>query len=167
MRKYTFKYFIFVVLAFFVTPVLAEHHPKQDIELIMPWSKEVPPTSTVTAAFVTIMNHTSADDELLSASSPIAKKTELHEHLHQDGMMKMRQVSAISIPANSETLLKPGGLHVMFFDLTQVPKVGDTFPMALTFKHAGKMSVNVKVEPATFQAPTSTETEKKHMHHHH
>ncbi|MBP2699888.1 copper chaperone PCu(A)C [Photobacterium lucens] len=167
MRKYTFKHFIFVTLALFVTPVLAEHHPKQNLELTQAWSKEVPLTSQVAAAFITIKNHTSTDDELLSVSSPIANKTELHEHLHQDGMMKMRQVSSIPITANSETLLKPGGFHIMFFDLKQVPELGEIFPMTLTFKNAGRITVNVKVEPATFQAPTSTETEKKHMHHHH
>ncbi len=65
--------------------------------------------------FFNVMNHGDEDDTLLSAESPIAGKTELHAHIHEDGMMKMREVENIDIPANSTRTLKPGSYHIMFF----------------------------------------------------
>ncbi|GHA32479.1 copper chaperone PCu(A)C [Photobacterium aphoticum] len=121
-----------------------------DLAIDHPWSKQVPPTSQVAAAFFAIDNQGKTDDVLLRATSPIAGKTELHAHIHEDGMMKMREVENIPVPANDKTLLKPGGLHVMFFDLEAVPTLGEMFPLTLYFKHAGKVNVEVKVEPATY-----------------
>lgn len=147
--------------------VSAHEYNAGSLTIDHPWSKQVPPSSSVAAAFFDIENHTNKNDELIAASSPIAKTTELHAHIHQDGMMKMREVPAITIPANGKESLKPGGFHIMFFELAEVPKLGETFPLTLTFKHAGKVEVNVKVEKATFTPNGNKQPAMNSEHAHH
>ncbi|UTM59279.1 copper chaperone PCu(A)C [Photobacterium sp. CCB-ST2H9] len=130
-----------------------------------PWSKEVPPMSSVAAAFFSIENHGDENDVLLRAESPIAEKVELHEHAHENGMMKMRQVADIQVPAHDTQLLQPGGYHVMMFNLKSVPKLGERFPLTLYFKHAGKVDVEVKVEKADYQMGSNQPMEHHNMDH--
>lgn len=142
---------IFVTTLLAVTTMAQAHDYKHgDIHIEHPWSKQVPPTSQVAAAFFSVMNHSNTADELISASSPIAAKTELHAHIHEDGMMKMREIETIKIPAHDTQNLQPGGYHIMFFDLEKVPALGETFPLTLNFKQAGTVNIEVKVEEATY-----------------
>lgn len=122
------------------------------IEIDHPWSKAVPPTSNVAAAFLSIINHSNIDDSLIAARSPIAEIVELHTLNNGNGMMQMRQVDTINIAAEHQQMLAPGGFHVMLFNLTEVPTVNSHFPLTLTFKHAGEITVNVAVKPATYSA---------------
>ncbi|MCQ1059169.1 copper chaperone PCu(A)C [Photobacterium sp. DNB23_23_1] len=143
----------------------AHEYKAGDLYIDHPWSKQVPPTSQVAAAFFNIMNHSNNGDELISASSPIAGKTELHAHMHEDGMMKMREVEKIDIPANDSQALKPGGYHIMFFNLKEVPQLGESFPLTLNFKHAGTVKVEVKVEEATYMPEDMKEEMMDHSKH--
>jgi len=61
--------------------------------------------------------------------------------------MRMRPVEAISVTPGSTTKLEPSGLHVMLLNLKAPLKVGDRFPLTLTFEKAGSVSVEVTVEP--------------------
>ena len=141
---------------------LANAHDYQigELQIDHPWSKQVPPTSSVAAAFFTVMNHGSENDALLRAESPLAGKTELHTHVHQDGMMKMREVELIDIPAKGTQYLKPGGYHVMFFDLKEIPALGDRFPLTLHFEKAGTIEIEVTVEEATYKPEGQMEMKK-------
>lgn len=144
----------------------AHDYQSGQLHIAHPWSKQVPPTSAVAAAFFDVMNHGVKNDTLLSAESPIASKTELHAHIHEDGMMKMREVDKIEIPAKETQSLKPGGFHVMMFNLKQVPALGDRFPLTLNFEKAGSIEVEVAVEKATFQpAGQKDKQEKTHAGH--
>ncbi|MGF1684086.1 copper chaperone PCu(A)C [Photobacterium minamisatsumaniensis] len=152
--------FAFSSLAF------AHEYKADTLHIDHPWSKQVPPTSSVIAGFFNVMNHGDQNDILLGASSPIAEKTELHAHMHEDGMMKMREVEQIEIPANDTQSLKPGGYHIMFFNINEVPKLGDKFPVTLNFKNAGKVNIDVKVEKATYM-PESGKSEQAMDHSNH
>jgi len=55
-------------------------------------------------------------------------------------------VSAIDVKPRGQMMLKPGGLHVMLIGLKQPLKVGESFPLTLTFEKAGKLDVTVTVE---------------------
>lgn len=138
----------------------AHDYKTGELHIDHPWSKHVPPSSAVAAAFFNVMNHGSENDALISAESPIAGKTELHAHIHEDGMMKMREVEKIDIPAKGTQSLKPGGYHVMFFDLKQVPALGERFPLTLHFEKAGSIEIEVAVEEATFKPANQMEMKK-------
>ena len=75
----------------------------------------MPPGRTVTAAFFEVHNSGESDCHLVSAQTDIAKRAELHTHLHENGVMKMREVPSVALPAGESLSFKPGGLHIMLF----------------------------------------------------
>ena len=100
------------------------------------------------AAYMTIHNMGPRSDRLLSGHSTLAKIVEFHETSIDDGVVRMRRVPHIMVPANSMTTLKPGGLHIMVMGLKKTLIAGSLFPMALDFEHAG--TIGVKLEVKTF-----------------
>ena len=92
-------------------------------------------------------------DSLLSAETPLAARTELHNHVHEDGVMKMREVEAIDVPTGGVATLKSGSYHIMLFELTRKPAIGERFPLTLYFRKAGEVSAEVLVAPLSTSAP--------------
>lgn len=127
----------------FVTAAAAQ---EATIQVDHPWARASAGKSG--AAYMTIRNTGTTEDLLVAAASPAAHKVQLHEEITENGVMKMRQVKSIAVKANGETSLKPGGLHVMLIGLTKPLVAGESFPLTLTFEHAGKIEVTVAVEKA-------------------
>jgi periplasmic copper chaperone A len=98
------------------------------------------------AVYVTISNHGSEADALLSASSDVATTAELHQTIEQDGKMVMRPLPKADVPAGGTLEMKPGGYHIMLLGLKQDLKAGETIDVALTFEKAGQMSVEARVK---------------------
>jgi copper(I)-binding protein len=116
-----------------------------DIALDQPWSRATPAGAQVGAGYVTIRNAGKTADKLVSVTSDVSAKSEIHEMAMADGVMKMRAVSAIEVPAGQSAELKPGGYHIMFVGLKQPLKEGDTVKGSLTFEKAGPVPVEFKV----------------------
>src|SRR6266478_6591852 len=96
--------------------------------------------------FVAVENTGSQSDRLLSVATPMAGVAELHEMRVDAGVMRMRDVAALEVRPGEKVQLKPGGYHVMLSELKQPLKVGDKFPLTLTFQNAGAVEVSVWVE---------------------
>ncbi|MES2772055.1 MAG: copper chaperone PCu(A)C [Pseudomonadota bacterium] len=93
----------------------------------------VPPGSSVTAGFMRIENSANTDCKLLKASSPSAMQVELHQHVQEQNVMRMRPVSEIAIKAKTETELSPGGYHLMLIGLKEPLNEAGTLPLSLHF----------------------------------
>jgi copper(I)-binding protein len=120
-----------------------------------PYVRLAPPNAAATAAFMVIRNTGDKDVKVVKADNPVSKATELHTHLNEGGVMKMRPVQAIEIRAKGEAVLRPGGLHVMMIDLKAPMKEGDSVPITLTFDDGSSKQVDAKVVRATaVPAPT-------------
>lgn len=117
-----------------------------DISLDHPWSRATPAGAPVGAGYVTLKNSGAAADKLVSATADVARKVEVHEMAMDNGVMKMRPVNGLEIPAGQSVELKPGGYHIMFMGLKQQLKAGDTVKGVLTFEKAGAVPVEFKVE---------------------
>jgi hypothetical protein len=99
------------------------------------------------AAYFLIENGTIVDDVLLGVSSDIATANEVHMSMVDgNGVMSMQMQAAVVIPAKEKVEFKPGGLHVMFVDLTRDLKIGDTFTLILRFEKAGEITMQVEVK---------------------
>lgn len=100
------------------------------------------------AAFIVIENHTGEDDRLISASSDIAKRVELHTHIEDaNGVMKMTHVQeGFPVKAGESITMQRGGRHVMFMGLTEAMAQGDMVTVTLTFEKAGDVVVEVPVD---------------------
>ena len=107
--------------------------------------RHLPPGQTVTGAFMVLKNGSGQDRTAVSASSDVAEAVELHTHLHEDGVMKMRQVEKIEVPAGSETLLQPGGFHLMLIGLKQPLDLGQLVDITLNFDDGSSVPVKAEV----------------------
>mgnify|MGYP001423313659 CR=1 FL=1 len=115
-----------------------------DLMIHEPYARATPPNAPASAVFVSLMNHSKTDRTLVSASTAASGKVELHDHIKEGDVMKMRQVESIHIPANTTVELKPGSLHIMMFDLKKEFKEGGEIEVELTFANGEKQ---------TFKAP--------------
>jgi len=117
-----------------------------DMVVSKPWARASAGMARAGAAFMFINNETGMDDTLIAAKADVSSKVELHTHLMEGGVMKMRQVEG-GIPVKSGTTqkLQPGSYHVMLMGLKAPLKEGSTFPVTLVFEHAGEQKIEVKV----------------------
>jgi len=90
----------------------------------------------------------SKEAKLISISSPVAGKVEIHSMVHEDGMMKMRPVEFIALPAEKLVDLRKAGNHVMLLNLKQSLKSGDTIPLVLTIEFPDKHKITVETKAA-------------------
>jgi copper(I)-binding protein len=125
------------------------------IEVNNAWARATPGNAENGAAYVTIQSPTA--DRLVSASSPIAKKAELHTMSMQGMVMNMRPLSQLDIPAGQPVTLKPGGEHIMLMGLNHPLREGQSFPLTLNFEKAGPRTVNVNVEKAGAAGPSAAQ----------
>lgn len=113
-----------------------------------PYVRLVPPSAPASAAFMVINNSGSAARTLLKAHSPAARAVELHSHVNDNGIMKMREVQGIEIKAKGQTQLKPGGYHIMLIDLRPALKEGDSVPLTLSFDDGSSLQIMAPVRRA-------------------
>lgn len=140
---------VFVLALLFVSAqgVLAHGFKVGDLEIEHPWSRATPAGAKVAGGYFTIINNGSTPDRLLSISSDVSDKAELHEMSVKDGVMTMRPVTdSLEIPAGGKVALAPGGYHLMFIGLKRQPKQGEKFSATLTFEKAGTVTVDFAVE---------------------
>jgi periplasmic copper chaperone A len=110
------------------------------------WVRGMVPTQKTTGAFFTLRS--TEDARLIAVATPAAKTAEIHESGMDSGMMRMRPVESIALPAGRSVELKPGGFHVMLLGVAKPLVPGDIVPLTLTLVDAtGKRStVDVKAE---------------------
>jgi periplasmic copper chaperone A len=113
------------------------------------WARGTVAGQGATGAYMTLEAQTAT--ALVEAASPIAKVVEIHEMALDAGVMKMRALDRVDLPAGKIVELKPGGRHVMLMGLSRQLRDGDAFPLTLTFAdRAGKrhrIDVTVSVKP--------------------
>lgn len=126
------------------------------IGVVDPYVRMVPQGVPTTAAFMTLKNNGNADRKLLRVDSPAAKTVELHTHLDDNGVMRMRQVREIDIKAGHQTELKPGSFHVMMIDLKQPLQEGEKVPMTLSFDDGSSEKVEAVVRMPSVRAQSSS-----------
>lgn len=137
-----------------------------DLSIKAPWSRATPGGAKVAGGFVTITNRGSDADRLTGGSTSIAGRVELHEMAMKGDVMVMRELEkGLELKPGETVELKPGGLHVMFLDLKQPLKEGDTFPVRLNFEKAGAVELMFRVGPAGGGKPTMDHGSKmEHKH---
>lgn len=85
------------------------------------------------------------DAALLSVTSPTVIRSEMHESMAHGGVMTMAPIKSISIPARGTVEFKPGGKHVMLYDVNPSVKAGDTMTLVFTFANNDRIPFDVPV----------------------
>jgi copper(I)-binding protein len=124
----------------------ADSYPTDSLRIDHPFARATPPGAKTGGVFVTIDNASNQSDRLLRASTPIAAGVVLHQMVVDGGVMKMRAVPSLEINPGGRLELKPNGYHLMLLDLKQPLKVGEKFPLTLTFERGGALLISVVVE---------------------
>jgi len=123
------------------------------VEIENAWARATAPGAPVAGGYMTIRNKAQTPDRLVGASSAAAARVELHVHIKEGEVIKMRQVSAYEVPAKGSFELKPGGAHLMFLQIARPFKEGDKIPVKLKFEKAGEVSVEFAVGRLGDSAP--------------
>jgi periplasmic copper chaperone A len=146
---------VLALMLLFCLPLagMAEAQPSAGIEISHPWARATPASAHNGAVYLKILNHGSDADTLTGAATPIAAKAELHTSLNENGVMKMRPLASVPVTAGGSAEFKPGGMHIMLIGVIHPLKVGDSFPLTLTFAKAGPVAVTVMVEKPDAAAP--------------
>lgn len=127
--------------ALFALPALAD----SPIKVEDPYVRLVPTGTPNTGAFMVIKNTGNADRKVLKAESPVSKVVELHNHINDNGVMRMRPVADIEVKAKGEAVLQPGSLHVMLIGLKQDLKEGDVVPITLKLDDGSATKIEAPV----------------------
>lgn len=111
------------------------------------WSRAMVAGQTTGAVYMTLSNG-GGEDRLVSVATP-AGEASIHSTSTENGVMRMRPMHDVPVPANSMVELKPGGTHIMIMGLKAPLAAGSSFPLDLNFEKSGQMKVTVQVRPAT------------------
>lgn len=120
-----------------------------------PWTRATPGGAKIAGGYLKITNNGTSADRFTGAKSGAAGHVEIHEMSMTDGVMKMRPLpNGLAIKPGETVELKSGGYHLMFMDLKQPLKQGDTFKATLQFEKAGSLDVDFNVNALGAGAPS-------------
>ena len=139
------RMFLLIPIVALSTSVSAQPYTLGAISIERPWSRELPPVAPNGAAYLRIENDGERAARIVSAHSPIAGRVEIHAHEMDAGVMKMRHLRSIEVPAQGAVSFEPGGLHLMLIGLKEPLVAGKGFPLTLVFQEAGEIEVTVEI----------------------
>ena len=128
-------------------PLQAREVSAGALRIANPWTRAMRAGGTG-AGFMTIRNTGTQPDRLLSGRTSAANVVELHTHIREGEVMRMRPVPTIDLPAGQEVRLVPGGFHLMLIGLTAALEQGASVPVTLVFERAGEVEIRLAVESA-------------------
>ncbi len=131
----------FAAFIFFVGTAKAENA----MSILCAKAYSTTPAQKNGAVFLRIENKDINDNALLEVKSDIARNIELHTHIIEDDVMRMRAVNAIEIPKSQTSTLSPMGDHIMLIDLNKQLVEGESFQVSLRFKNGQEHLVTVPV----------------------
>jgi periplasmic copper chaperone A len=148
----------------------------QTLQISDGWVRETNPGQVVGAVYMTIKSQENA--ALVAVESTISPSVEIHTMQIEKGVMKMRMLETLPLPANQAVKLAPGGLHIMLFDLKAPLVAGQTVPLTLYFtkvlngkpskaRFSQTMTFTVKSAEDGMHQKVNDAHEGHESHHHH
>lgn len=135
------------LIASTAAPLAAAEQMAGTLKLMNPVLRATLPGQKVGGGYLTIMNTGGEPDRLIGGSADFAGKVEIHEMKMVDNVMKMNAIpGGLQLPAGGTEALKPGGNHVMFMQLKEALKEGETRTAELVFEKAGTVTVTFTVK---------------------
>lgn len=148
------KNWIAIAALLFATQVTASEITTSDA-----WGRATAPGQENGSVGVVITSK--KDARLIAVSTPVAKTAEIHTMTMDNGVMQMRQLEFLPLPAGQPVTLGPGGDHLMLFGLKHPLREGDEIPLTLTVqlpdKTTEKVTIKALIKPLT--------TASGHQHH--
>ena len=135
-----------------------------DIQIEGAWVRATAPGQDIASLDLSITSKQPAI--LLEVSSTASKTVEMHSMTHENGVMKMREVKSIELPAGKRVNLGESGYHLMLVGLKAPLKAGEIIPLTLSIKVADDRTVKVgaKAEVKSLTATKAATQEHEHQH---
>ena len=133
-----------------------------DITVTNAWARATAPGQEVGAAYFDIVSKSAA--KVVKAESPAATSTEIHTMSMKGGVMEMRKIDSLELPAGKTVSLAPGGNHIMLIGLKKPLKEGDKVAVTLTLEKAPKVQEKIEVSA---EVKSMMSGMGGAMHHHH
>ena len=134
------------------------------ITVAEPWIRATVPGQTVAAGYLKITS--ARPSSLVDVSTPLTARAEIHEMSMEAGVMRMRAVARIDLPAGKTVELAPGGYHLMLMNLDRPLREGDTVPITLVFEGPDNKRERVEVNARVrgIRAGMQGGSDMKHQH---
>jgi copper(I)-binding protein len=142
-----------VLAAALAEPTTAHEFTSKGVSVAHPWARATPGGAKVSAAYFEMKAAAGKGDRLIAAHSAVAGSAEIHDHIMEGGLARMRRVDAIPVAGGKSVVLAPSAYHVMLTDLRQPLKEGDLLKLTLVFEKAGEIEVEATVEPVGAMGP--------------
>jgi len=137
------------------------HASEKNISINNGYVRSTIPGTSVSSAYMEILNNTNKEIKLIGASGEISDRIEIHQHIMEHDMMKMRQRESLLIEANDKVVLQPSGYHLMIFNLKKPLKAKEEISLTLHFLNAEDIKISLPVQSI------KREKQKEHTHEHH
>ena len=118
------------------------------------WVRDAPPHAEMSAAYLTIMNHSDQARTLKAISSPQFQKAEVHRTQLVNGQVRMQRASDVTVAAHGSLEFKPGSYHLMLIHPLQELKLGDVVELRLQFKDAQSLTVHAPIRESADETPS-------------
>ena len=119
-------------------------HAADLVQVREPWAKATVPGQKVGGVYMQMVARENL--RLTGVKSAVAETAQVHQMKMENGMMRMRALPFLELPAGKMVKLEPGGYHIMLFDLRQSLVAGQKLKLELTFEDASKRQHRVAVE---------------------
>ena len=119
-------------------------HAADLVQVKEPWAKATVPGQKVGGVYMKIVARENL--RLTGVKSAVAETAQVHQMKMENGMMRMRAVPSLELPAGKTVKLKPGGYHIMLFDLRQSLVAGQKLKLELTVEDAAKRQHRIAVD---------------------
>jgi periplasmic copper chaperone A len=103
------------------------------------------PGAPNSVVYLTLHNAGGGADRLLGASTPLARRVEIHGADMSQGVNRMRPLDGVAVAVGSLVEFKSGGAHLMLLGLSKPLQAGMVIPLTLRFQRAGSIALQVPV----------------------
>ena len=135
---------VLTAVSVFLCLLLSGLASADQIRVTNAWTRASAPGQQVAAVYFDIAS--AVDAKLVAVDTGVAQVAEFHLMTVENGTMRMRAVLAVDLPAGITVSLKPGGFHVMLFDLKEPLRAGERIPVELLVEDADGRKTKLKIE---------------------
>ena len=144
MRNFVVFLLFPMVLAALALPSAAQEYRLGSLLIVHPRAVSLIPGRPV-VVYMTVVNQSDSIERIIAVHAPGARRAEMHQHVMSGEVMMMKAVNEIEVAAHGKAELKPGGFHIMLFDVAAALKPGDRIPMEIEFEFAGRANIEAVV----------------------
>ncbi|WP_193166074.1 copper chaperone PCu(A)C [Microbulbifer hainanensis] len=111
-------------------------------------ARETLPGAGMSAAYLSLHNSAAAPRQLLRVELPgrVGASADLHTTVTDGGVIRMRPLAQLTIPADGNLAMAPGGIHLMLHGVQL--RAGEALSLRLVFADGEALDVSVPVRRA-------------------